>query len=147
MEPMEERFATAIGSAPVLLGDLRRMTDAQRLLWRTRIAWFKKLRKTTKISESFFPLGNWQQTSPAAWDGFARLAHNGSGVIALFRNESNAAEAVVKLPVMPAGKHRVRSVIHGKELGVFEKSDWGRGVAVPFATGTTVDVLEVMEAS
>jgi alpha-galactosidase len=146
MHPIEERFATAIGSAPVLLGDLRRLSEADRRWWYEKIAWFKNLRKTTKISESFFPLGSWEQTTPAAWDGFARLTRNGSGVIALFRNQSNAAEAVVKLPAMPGGKFRVRSVINGKELGVFEKSDWARGVAVPFVTEAAVEVLEVRNA-
>ncbi len=146
MHPIEERFATAMGSAPVLLGDLRRLSEAERHWWQEKIAWFRNLRKTTRISESFFPLGSWEQTTPAAWDGFARLARNGSGVIALFRNQSNAAGAVVKLPVMPGGKFRVRSVISGKEVGVFEKTDWARGVAVPFATGAAVEVLEVRNA-
>ena len=146
MHPIEERFATAIGSAPVLLGDLRRLSEADRRWWHEKIAWFKNLRKATKISESFFPLGSWQQTAPAAWDGFARLARHGSGVIALFRNQSNAAEAVVKLPAMPDRKNRVRSVMSGRELGVFEKSDWARGVAVRFATEASVEVLEVIPA-
>src|SRR5579863_4044103 len=38
MDPIEERFATAIGSAPVLLGDLRRLSDADRRWWREKIA-------------------------------------------------------------------------------------------------------------
>ena len=146
MHPMEERFATAIGSAPVLLGDLRRLSEADRRWWHEKIGWFKNMRRTTTISESFFPLGSWQQTTPAAWDGFARLARNGSGVIALFRNQSNAAEAVIKIPVMPDRKQRVRSVISGKELGVFEKAHWARGVRIPFADGASVDVLELNSA-
>jgi alpha-galactosidase len=143
VQPIEERFATAIGSAPVLLGDLRKLSDADRQRWRQSITWFKNLRKTTKVSESFFPIGSWQQTTPAAWDGFARLAHNGSGIIALFRNESNAAEAVVQLPLIPPGKFKVRSVFSGKEIGVFEHADWVRGVPVPFSSDQRVEVLEV----
>jgi alpha-galactosidase len=143
MDPIEERFATAIGSAPVLLGDLRRLSDADRRWWREKIAWFKNLRKTTTISESFFPLGSWQQTTPAAWDGFARLARNGSGVIALFRNLSNAAQAVVQLPLIPPGRYKLHSVFTGKGLGAFEQPDWARGVPVSFTQGAAVDVLEV----
>jgi alpha-galactosidase len=141
--PIEERFATAIGSAPVLLGDLRRLSDADRRWWHEKVGWFKNLRKTTQISESFFPLGSWQQTTPAAWDGFARLAPNGSGVICVFRNQARVEEAVVQLPLMPEGRHGVRSVMNDKDLGVFAKSDWTRGVRVPFADGATVEVLEV----
>ena len=143
IDPIAERFATVIGSAPVLNGDLRRLSDADRRWWHEKIAWFKGLRKSTKISESFFPLGSWQQTTPAAWDGFARLAHNGAGMIALFRNQSTAEEAVVRLPLIPPGKYRVRSVMSGKELGVFAQSDWARGVPVAFPQGATVEVLEI----
>lgn len=141
MQPGEERFATAIGSTPVLLGDLRKLSAADRQFFHEKIAWFKKLRRTTPISESFFPLGSWQQTTPAARDGFARLAHTGSGVIALFRNESNAAEALVQLPLIPAGRYKLRSVISGKELGVYANADWARGVAIEFPG--SVEVLEV----
>ncbi len=143
VQPIEERFATAIGSAPVLLGDLRKLTDADRRWWHENITWFKNLRKTTKISEGFFPLGSWQQPTPAAWDGFARLARNGSGMIALFRNQSNVGEAIVRLPLIPKGRYTLRAVFAGKELGVFEQAEWARGVPVPFADGGAVQVLEI----
>jgi len=119
---IQETFATAIGSAPVLLGDLRRLSQIDRQWYREKISWFKKLRRTTKISESFFPLGSWLQTTPAAWDGYARLARCGSGVIALFRNKWKGRVADVQLPLMPAGRYKIRSVITDKDLGIFEKS-------------------------
>src|SRR6185503_7632104 len=93
---IQESFATTIGSAPLLLGDLRKLTAADRAWYREKIAWFKQLRHRVKLSESFFPLGSWRQTSSAAWDGFARLAKAGDGVIALFRNKSGATEAYVE---------------------------------------------------
>jgi alpha-galactosidase len=139
----EESFATAIGSAPLLLGDLRKLSAADRKWYSEKIAWFKKLRRTTKIGESFFPLGSWLQTTPAAWDGFARLERNGNGVIALFRNKTSEALATVQLPLMPAGRFRVRSVLTGKDLGVFNHSAWVRGVPVSFPDAPPVDVLEV----
>jgi alpha-galactosidase len=141
-QPVEERFATAIGSAPLLLGDLRKLSAADRAWFQEKIVWFKKLRTTTRISESFFPLGSWQQTSPAAWDGFARLARSGSGVISLFRNKSKVPDAVVQLPLIPAGTYRVRSVITGKESRISD-SDWKRGVRVTFPAEHAVEILEV----
>jgi len=139
-----ETFATAIGSAPVLLGDLRSLPLDHRQWYHEKISWFRKLRRTTKISESFFPLGSWLQTSPAAWDGFARLAHNGNGVISLFRNKCKEATAIVKLPLIPAGRYRLHSVLTGHDLGVFEKSDWVRGIPIQFVEAQTVEVLEVI---
>jgi len=140
---IQESFATAIGSAPLLLGDLRKLSAADRQWYREKISWFKKLRSNTKISESFFPLGSWLQPSPAAWDGFARLAPSGNGVIAIFRNKWQEAVATVRLPLMPAGRYRLRSIITGKDLGAFERSDWIRGIRIAFSDSEPVDVLEV----
>jgi alpha-galactosidase len=140
---IQETFATAIGSAPVLLGDLRKLSQDDRQWYHEKIIWFKNLRNTTKISESFFPLGSWLQTTPAAWDGYARLAHSGNGVIALFRNKWKGAAALVQLPLMPTGRYKLSSIITEKDLGVFEKSNWVHGIPVRFAEAQTVEVLEV----
>jgi alpha-galactosidase len=140
---IQERFATAIGSAPLLLGDLRKLTAADRQWYHEKIAWFKNLRKNTMISESFFPLGSWLQTTPAAWDGFARLARNGSGIISLFRNQSQAADAFLKLQQLPDRHYKLHSVITGRDIGVFSKTDLQRGIRIPFADASRVEILEV----
>jgi alpha-galactosidase len=140
---IQERFATAIGSAPLLLGDLRKLTSANRRWYHDKIAWFKTLRRSTPISESFFPLGSWLQTTPAAWDGFARLARNGTGILALFRNKAQSAEAPVALPQIPEGSYNLRSVITGKNLGRFTQSDWQRGVRIQFPDPLPVEILEI----
>ncbi len=145
--PVEERFATAIGSAPVLNGDLRKLSDSDRTWWHEKITWFKHLRSTTKLSESFFPLGSFLQTTPAAWDGFARLARNGNGMISLFRNQSNTSEAIVKLPLIPPGKYKVRSVVSAKDYGEFEQAAWARGIPFSFAPGASVEILEISSST
>ncbi len=71
------------------------------------------------------------------------MARSGNGVIALFRNKSRAEQALVELPLLPGGKYKVRSVMSGMELGIFEKADWTRGVPVKFADAAAVEVLEV----
>jgi alpha-galactosidase len=143
---IQEAFATAIGSAPLLCGDLRKLSAADRKWYHEKISWFSKLRKSTKISESFFPLGSWLQPTPSAWDGFARLERSGNGVIALFRNKSQIAEATVKLPLLPPGRYKLHSVISGKDLGVFANDDWVRGVPIKFPVGGPVEVIEVTAA-
>jgi len=132
-----------IGSAPLLLGDLRKLSIADRQWYHEKISWFKKLRKNTKISESFFQLGSWRQTTPAAWDGFARLDRRGNGVICLFRNKAHDESAKVELPLLPEGKYKVHSIISGKDLGVFDKSQWIAGVTIPLSDANGVEVLEV----
>jgi len=140
---IQESFATEIGSAPLLLGDLRNLSAAEQQWYREKIGWFKKLRATTRISESFFPLGDWLQPSPASWDGFARLARSGSGVIVVFRNKSNLSTVNVQLPLIPEGKFELHSVITGQKLGVFTKSDFVHGVTLKFSGANTVDIFEV----
>lgn len=144
---IQERFATAIGSAPLLLGDLRKLSAEDRQWYREKIAWFKKLRRTTSISESFFPLGHWQQTTPAAWDGFARVSRRGSGVLCLFRNKAESAEATVELTQLPEGRYHLRSVISGKELGVFTRSDWQRGIRMIFPDTASIEIFEITAMS
>jgi alpha-galactosidase len=143
MPTIQERFATEIGSAPLLLGDLRNLSSADQHWYHEKIAWFKKLRKTARVNESFFPLGNWMQPSSTTWDGFARLEHSGNGVIALFRNNSNPASVDVQLPLMPEGTFKVHSVILNKDLGVFTKSEWAHGVALQFSSSEPVEILEI----
>jgi alpha-galactosidase len=139
----QEVFATAIGSAPLMLGDLRKLSPGDQQWLHEHITWFKKMRAEVPINQSFFALGNSRQPSVATWDGFARFAHSGDGVISVFRNQSNVSEAKIELPLLPEGKFKVRSVITGKDLGEFSKADWTRGVNVPFAGAQTVEVLEV----
>jgi alpha-galactosidase len=143
MPNAEETFATAIGSAPLLLGDLRKLSAADQQWYHDHIAWFKQLRKNTEINQSFFPLGNWHQPSTASWDGFARLSRSGDGVIAVFRNKSGISAANIQLPLIPEGRFAVHSVITNKDLGAFTKEDWVRGVPVPFSGSQTVEILEV----
>lgn len=143
MPNIQERFATEIGSAPLLLGDLRKLSAADRQWYHEKVAWFKKLRATTRISESFFPLGSWLQPAASNWDGFARLERSGNGLVAVFANKSSAATANIQLPLMPEGKFKVYSVTKKQDLGTFTKSDWARGVPVQFSSSEPVEVLQV----
>jgi alpha-galactosidase len=140
---IQESFATAMGSAPLLLGDLRKLSADDRSWYRAKISWFKKLRRGAKISESFFPLGSWLQPSPAAWDGFARLARSGHGVIVIFRNQSHESIVTVRLPLMPPGKLSLRSVMTGEDLGIFGDQDWVPGVPIGLSDSKFVEILEV----
>jgi len=138
---IQETFATAIGSAPLLLGDLRKLSASDRAWFHEKIDWFRKLRAQTPISESFFPLGSWRQTAADKWDGFARLARSGEGVIVLFRNKSEAVNATLQIEVMAPGRFQLHSVMTGKDVGKFSKDDFVHGISIPLAG--PVEILEV----
>lgn len=138
----QERVATAMGSGPVFLGDLRKQSadDAQHMRdWVTR---YTRLRSSVSITDSFFPLGSWQQPRTDRWDGFARLSRTGEGLIVLFRNQSNAPSAELSLPGFRDGAFTLTSWTNGKTL-----STQGRTlrdhISAPFPPTADVEVLEV----
>jgi alpha-galactosidase len=140
---VEERFATACGSAPLLLGDLRQLSSSQVEWYAEKIAWFKNLRRSINLSEGFFPLGDWLQPSCTAWDGFARLSREGEGMMAVFKNESKTRDVTVKIPNYPAGKFKFYSVMTGDSIGTFSGQQIGSGVVVPVPLQHKVQMIEV----
>lgn len=112
-----EKFATALGACPLLLGDLRRLTDAQIAGYSGWIRWHRRLRREIDLAGSFFPLGSWRQPSVVDWDGYARLSRAGEGIIVLFRNESGAKSARLRLPIPGLGRFNLTSVLSGASLG------------------------------
>lgn len=53
--PIEERLVTAMGSGPLFLGHLRKLTPAEQDRSAERIRWLKKLRHEVPINEGFSP--------------------------------------------------------------------------------------------
>ena len=143
MPSIEDRVATAMGAAPLFLGDLRKLTPAQQDWYGEKIRWFKALRKEVAMNESFFPLGAWQQPGAATWDGFARLSRQGEGMIALFKNQSKTDRAVVKLPVFPEGTFHVRSVMTRQAMGTRTGAQFRQGVEFHLPQEHVVEILEV----
>ena len=138
-----EVFATAFGSAPLLLGDLRKLSAADVEWYRAHIGWFKRLRRQAKIDESFFPLGSWRQPTVSDWDGFARVSRSGSGVIALFRNKATSPLAKIQLPLMPPGNFKIHSVVTDRNLGDVTADQWKSGIEIQFTDSDPVEILEV----
>lgn len=143
MGATDERMATAMGSGPLFLGDLRKLTPEQQSWYGAKIQWFKKLRKDAPMLEGFFPLGNWQGPGAATWDGFARLSRRGKGMIALFKNESQFDKVTVALPVFPDGTFHLRSAMNGQVQGTYTAQQLREGIQVHFPPDYKVEVLEI----
>jgi alpha-galactosidase len=141
--PIEERLATAMGAGPLFLGDLRKLTPDEQDWYGGRIRWFKALRRAVPLNEGFFPLGSWMQPGAATWDGYARLARQGEGLIVLFKNDSGVRGVEVKLPAFPDGKFMVRSEMSGKTLGTYSGSQFQAGIEFPLPSEYQVEILEI----
>jgi len=139
----EERLGTAMGSGPLFLGDLRKLTPAEQDWYSEKIRWFKDLRKTISIDEGFFPLGNWSQPGAGTWDGFARLSRQGEGLIVLFKNLSGGEGVDVKLPAFPDGQYTLRSVMTGQTVGKFTGTEIRGGIPVRWPVKYKMEILEI----
>jgi alpha-galactosidase len=139
---IEERFATELGSAPVLLGDLRKLTPEQIRWYRQKIDWFKKLRSEVSLNESFFPLGSWRQPNALAWDGFARLSRSGEGIVVLFRNQCSSSYANIAIPAFPEGSYSIQSVFSNQQIHASASRIQG-GFQVQFPGKHNVEILQI----
>jgi alpha-galactosidase len=140
---IEEKFATAIGSAPLLLGDLRKLNLEQIAWYHEKISWFKNLRQQLNLNESFFPMGSWQQPNSAKWDGFGRLDHSGEGIAVAFRNEAISNTFMLQIPAMPAGNFILRSVITGKLSEPYSSMDLQKGISLIFSDQHPTEIFEI----
>jgi alpha-galactosidase len=140
---VEERLGVAMGSGPVLLGDLRKLSDAEQDEYGKWIRWYKEFRNRAALSDSFFPQGSWQQPGQGRWDGFARLSRESDGLVVLFRNVSGAAVATVKAPAPADAKYDAVSILDGRKLGEVSAADLAAGWTTPFDTTRTVTIVEL----
>jgi alpha-galactosidase len=141
--PMEERFGVAVGSGPVLLGDLRKLTAQDQQWWGEHVRWFRQLREHASLPDSFFPLGAWQQPGTGAWDGFARLSRTSDGIVVLFRNQDDAQRATVHVLSPLNARYDVRSVLDGRDLGEVTAQQLDSGWTTSLDVKHAVTVLEL----
>lgn len=141
--PIEERFAVAISSGPLFLGDLRKLSAADLAWYREKTSWFKNLRSRASLSDSFFPLGAWREPGSNTWDGLARLSRDSDGIVVLFKNRSGAASARIQLTAPSGAKYQARSIITREELGQVSSEELQRGWVVPFASAHSIQIIEL----
>jgi len=140
---IEEHFATAVGSAPLFLGDLRKLSESARNWYAERIHWYRDLRGRASLLDSFFPLGGWQAPRASSWDGFARLSRESDGIVVIFKNRSQAESAQVRLVAPPDARYEVRSEITGNPLGSVTASGLREGWDIALPAEHAVEILEL----
>jgi len=138
----QERIATAMGSAPVFLGDLSNLPAENAASSRAWIHRFQALRQRVPLNQSFFPLGSWRQPRITEWDGYGRFARTGEGLIVVFANESHDASAKIAIPGFPAGHFQLTDWTDDSHISV-EGSDLSRGWELPLSGKPAVRILEV----
>ena len=95
------------------------------------------------LSDSFFPLGNWRQPNAASWDGFARLSRDSGGIVVLFKNQSGADSAEIRLPVPPGATYRAKSIMTNEQIGPVSANDLTQGWKVKFPSDRGIEIIEL----
>lgn len=144
---IEERLGVAMGSGPLLLGDLRKLTETQRDEFGRWIRWYKEFRNRVALSDSFFPQGAWQQPGLGRWDGFARLSRESDGLIVLFRNASDASTAEIRAPAPAGARYDALSILDGRSLGEVSAANLAAGWTAPFDSKRAVTIVELKRRS
>jgi alpha-galactosidase len=144
--PWQEHVATEIGSGPVFLGDLTKQSPAESQHYKDWIERYTKLRSSVPMTDSFFPLGSWRQPRVDRWDGFARLARSGEGMVVLFRNDSGAPSAQFSIPGYPDGSFEMTDWSSGKKIAV-QGDKMRTNITIPFAAGETVAAFAIHRKS
>jgi alpha-galactosidase len=142
MPSWQERVATEMASAPVFLGDLSKLSEQDSKQASAWIARFRKLRSEVRMQESFFPLGSWRQPRINEWDGYARFAKTGEGLIVIFRNDSVDPSARIAIPGYPDGAFSVTDWQSGAQVGIAGKT-LRNGWEIPTTGEPRVLILEV----
>jgi alpha-galactosidase len=135
-----EKFATAVGSCPLLLGDLSKLSSEDVDAYGRWIRRFKALRRDVPLDESFFRLRTSSAVNVMEWDGFARLSRAGEGVIALFRNDSDATHARVQLPLPSECTYVMQSLLDDRHIDVRTAAEFRQGFDLPFGDAPVVVV-------
>jgi alpha-galactosidase len=139
----DDRLGVAMGSGPVLLGDLRKLSNTEQDWYGKWIRWYKEFRNRVALSDSFFPQGSWRQPGQGRWDGFVRLSRESDGLAVLFRNGSGTSIAQVKAPPPAGAKYDAFSILDGRKLGEVSAAGLAAGWTVPFDTSRTVTIVEL----
>jgi alpha-galactosidase len=142
----QEHVATAMAAGPLFLGDLRKQSDADAQHMHKWIDRYSRLRSAIRLTDSFFPLGNWQQPRSDRWDGFARLARSGEGIIVLFRNDSDVPLASVTIPGFPEGTFTLTPWTDAGTNGplrTIEGRDLRNSLTISFDDRLRVEVFEL----
>jgi alpha-galactosidase len=142
MPSWQERIATEMGSAPVFLGDLRKLSEQDAKQASEWISRFRTLRSEVRLQESFFPLGSWRQPRIDEWDGYARFAKTGEGLVVIFRNDSVDSSAKIAIPGFPDGAFNVTNWQSGARVAI-EGKTIRSGWEIPGVDQPRVSILEV----
>ena len=141
-------FKSLAGTLPIMLGDLRKLTPAERAEYKAWSSWLKALEARHGIMSFRQDLPGFGEPQEGAWDGFARIntETKSGGLVGVFRHD--AAESSRCVTVRGLDPERRYAVLKGvarepvAELSGRELEE--RGFRVEFSSRIDGELFEVV---
>ncbi len=118
-ETFEFSLKSLIGSLPIVLGDPRKLTTAQRANVKKWSVWMQEMQKKYDYMSYRKDLPGFGEPAEGTWDGWMRLNFDtkGGGIIGVFRQGAPDERRTVTLKDLdPARQYSVRLAPDGKEI-------------------------------
>jgi len=124
-----EHLLTASVGTPLVAGDLRLLSENTKAEIKNICQNLNELIARGILSE-FHKFKGSKYIGYGEWDGFARYARNGHGMICLFRNE-DACEAVeIAIPNLPEGCYTLKDMANNEHIATHDAGELASGIVV-----------------
>ena len=124
-----ENLLTASVGTPLIAGDLRLLDEDAKAEIKNICQNLNQLIAPGVLSEFHkFKGGNYIEYNE--WDGFARYARTGNGIICLFRNEDTCEMVKIAIPNLPEGSYTLKDMASNERVATLDASELASGIAV-----------------
>ncbi|HQL86221.1 MAG TPA: alpha-galactosidase [Lentisphaeria bacterium] len=124
-----EHLLTAFIGTPLVAGDLRLLGEDTKAEIKNICLNLNKLIAQGVLGE-FHNFKGGKYIRYDEWDGFARYARNGQGIICLFRNEDACETVEITIPNLPEGCYALKDMANNEHIATCDARKLASGVAV-----------------
>ena len=122
-----EHLLTAFITAPLLAGDLRKITSENCMVIASIVSALNSLTAAGPLTELCKFRGD-MHIAKQDWDGFARYSRDGRGIVCLFKNQSGLKHELVTIPQLPKAVYQFIDAVSKKELGKWSAEELQEGI-------------------
>lgn len=139
-----EHLLTTFIAAPLLAGDLRKITDENCAHIKSIVSVLNSLTNLGPLTE-FCKFRGDMYISKQDWDGFARYSRDGRGIVCLFKNKSHAGHEVVTIPQLPKATYCFVDAVSKREIGKWTAKELGKGIETKWLKNSHYRVVSFSE--
>jgi hypothetical protein len=122
-----EHLLTALITAPLVAGDLRKITNENGAMIFAIVSALNSLTVRGPLTELCKFRGD-RYIARNDWDGFCRYSRDGRGMVCLFKNQSVRKHETISIPQLRSGVYRFIDAVSKKELGQWTAAELDGGI-------------------